>query len=74
MNWLFFVAFYILHEIFKFPLIFLELEFLKTHSFRVDLSESRKTLPLRKKKTFPLKISSVNVTKSAGNWGSGHSY
>ena len=30
--------------------------------------------PLQKKKKIPLKISSVNVTKSAGNCGFGHVY
>ena len=30
--------------------------------------------PLQKKRSFPLKISSVNVTKSAGNCGFGHVY
>ena len=29
-------------------------------------------LPLHKKWSFPLRISSVNVTKSARNWGFGH--
>ena len=29
---------------------------------------------LHKKWSFPLRISSVNVTKSAGNWGFGHIY
>ena len=31
-----------------------------------------KQKPLHKKWSFPLRISSVNVTKSAGDWGFGH--
>ena len=31
-------------------------------------------LPLHKKWSFPLRISSVNATKSAGNWEFGHIY
>ena len=35
---------------------------------------TRVTFSLHKKSSFPLRISSVNVTKSAVSWGSGHIY
>ena len=38
------------------------------------LSNYSQLLPLHKKWSFPLRISSVNVTKSAGNCGFGHIY
>ena len=37
-------------------------------------TEQLKTDTLHKKLSFPLRISSVNVTKSAGNYGFGHIY
>ena len=38
------------------------------------LLKSRKSLTVTAQKSFPLRISSVNVTKSAGNCGFGHIY
>ena len=39
-----------------------------------DLSSDVSIIQLHKKWSFPLRISSVNVTKSAGNFGFGHIY
>ena len=37
-------------------------------------SDCKRSIPLHKKWSFPSRISSVNVTKSVGNYGFGHIY
>ena len=59
---------------------FVSCQFLVLHTHSHFIEEQEKyndyyiitTSTLHKKWSFPLSISSVNVTKSAGNWGFGH--
>ena len=47
---------------------------LSYHSWHIVFFTFQSHFSLHKKWSFPLRISSVNVTKSGGNWGSGHIY